>query len=220
MKVSIIVLAHKDRGWLDRAILSAKAQNFDDYEIILSSDGNPDLEEYAKRHNIRFSLSMPETNYSTAFNLAVKRASGEWIKGIDDDDEITEDCLKYLYREAKECDLVYANAFHILNDKITRMYRGPAEVSINNFLPVVTNPLHWSTVLFNRQRFLDCGGFDDTIVYSDEYELYLNMLSKGYKFRHCDKVVCYYRIHNQQKTATIRPLREKEIPYIKQKYGL
>jgi len=218
--ISIIILAHKDRGWLDEAIHSAKIQSYQNTEIILSSDGNPDLKEYADRHGIDFLLNMPEKNYSTALNNAVNKARGEWIKCLDDDDMLTEDCLMHLWNDRAGADIIHGNAFHIREGEITRLHRGPAQVTKDSFLPLITNPLHWSTVLFNRQKFIDCGGFDENITYSDEYEFYLNAISKGYRFVHCDKVVCYYRLHNQQKTNTIRPLREQEIFYIKTKYKL
>ena len=217
-KISIVILAHKDRGWLDDAIISAKSQIYKDYEIILSSDGNPSLKEYADHYGIGFCLNMPEKNYSAALNNAVHQAKGEWIKCVDDDDMLTPYALSLLSQYTEYGDLVYGNSFYIRDDEIKRFHRAPASVSIKDFLPIVTNPLHWSTVLFNREKFIQSGGFDENITYSDEYEFYLNTISKGWKYVNCDAAICYYRLHDQQKTCTIRPMREEEIPYLKEKY--
>ena len=48
MKVSVIIPVVYNRGWLDACIKSAINQDFDDYEIILASDGNPDMEDLCR----------------------------------------------------------------------------------------------------------------------------------------------------------------------------
>ncbi len=47
-KVSVIITAVTDRGYLQRAIDSVKEQDFTDYEIILAGDGNLELMKTAK----------------------------------------------------------------------------------------------------------------------------------------------------------------------------
>jgi glycosyltransferase involved in cell wall biosynthesis len=51
-KITIIVSAYTDRGWLDKAILSAINQDYPDKEVILSSDGNWQLKDYADKYRI------------------------------------------------------------------------------------------------------------------------------------------------------------------------
>ena len=88
--VSVIISAHKDRGWLDNAIKSTLGQRLPDYEVILSSDGNEDLRVYAEKYGIKFSLS-PKKNHCAALNNAVRMAQGTWIKEVHDDDELMPD---------------------------------------------------------------------------------------------------------------------------------
>lgn len=201
MKVSIIVSAYKDRGWLDAAILSAKAQRFDDFEVILSSDGNSDLKSYADKHEILFSLA-DKGNHSTALNTAVEMAQGEWIKEVHDDDTLDANCLKNLWVARGDFDILHANAYdYFETKKWNRIYRPPRDIKILNLLPVITCPIHAATIFFKREVFLKVGGFDPNVNCSEEYEFYINLFSHGYKFGYCDSVVANYRYHDESVTA-------------------
>jgi teichuronic acid biosynthesis glycosyltransferase TuaG len=199
MKVSIIISAHKDRGFLDECILSAKNQTFKDYEIILSSDGNPDLMFCAEKHGINFIIT-PKSNHSTALNHAMIHAQGDWIKEIHDDDLLMPDCLTDLYKWKGDCDLIYANAINF-SGKNESIYRSPVKIELSDLLPAVTNPINGSSVLFKRDVFLKAGGFDTKLIYSEDYDFYLNLLTKGYKFGYVDSVVSKYRIHEDRQTT-------------------
>jgi glycosyltransferase involved in cell wall biosynthesis len=209
MKVSIIVSAYKERGWLDDAILSAKAQRFDDFEVILSSDGNPDLRYYAIKHEIKFSLA-EKGNHSTALNKAVNLAQGEWIKECHDDDTLDPNCLEDLWSARGDFDILHANAFNFRGDR-QWVYRPPRNVTILNLMPVITCPIHAATIFFKREAFLKVGGFDPNVNCSEEYEFYINLFSHGYKFGYCDSVVANYRYHDDSVTKGNTPLKRLAI---------
>ena len=75
MKVSIIITVVRDRGWLEEAIQSALNQDYTDYEVILASDGNPEMKKYADKWGLEFSLSNGN-RFSVNFNKAAKIAKG------------------------------------------------------------------------------------------------------------------------------------------------
>lgn len=199
MKVSIIISAHKDRGFLDEAILSAKRQMLKDYEIILSSDGNPMLGTYARKHKIEF-VCGAKSNHSTALNRAVQFAKGTWIKECHDDDLLLPNCLIDLYAWKGDCDFIYADAINF-NGKAESIYRSPVKVELCDLLPAVTNPINSSTIFYKRQVFLDSGGFDTSLEYTEDYDFYLNLLTKGYKFGYVNAIVSRYRIHEDRQTS-------------------
>ena len=105
-KITVIITAWKDRGWINDAIISAKDQTFKDYDIIFVSDGNPDLKVYADNHDIQFYL-VPKSSYCYAVNYAVYVARGKWIKILHDDDLLHPNCLRDLYDARGDSDLVY-----------------------------------------------------------------------------------------------------------------
>jgi len=218
VKVTIIVSAHKERGFLYEALDSAMGQPFNDYEIILSSDGNAELETVAKKYDIKFCLS-PKKNHSAALNNAVKMAKGEWIKECHDDDFLTINCLQDLWNCREDADIVYANAVNFRDGEHSgRIYKPPPIVTLQTFLPVIHNPVHAATIFFKRQMFLDVGGFDPECYHAEEYEFYLNIITKGYRFKYCDSTVAWYRLHPGQDTYLLNAKRAQMQEYINNKF--
>lgn len=221
-EISLIIVAYKDRGWLDDAIESAKNQTFRDFEVILCSDGNPKLECFAHKHNIDFVLS-PKKNWSACFNLAVSRCKGKFIKWLDDDDLLTPNCLKDLYYGIRGNDVAYANAINFSRDEEI-IYRSPKGLGYDDFFPLIKhigiNRLHGGTVLIRKDAFQMVGGADENLRKVEEYDLWLNFLSHGFTFIHVDSVVVKYRQHPESNTAN-KTLQEKRniYLYLMQKYG-
>src|SRR5512133_3088728 len=186
--ISVIISAYKDRGWLDDCINSVKRQTFKDYEVILSSDGNEELRQYADKNHFIFSLS-PKGNHSSALNNAVRVASGEWIKEVHDDDLITENCLTDLWNARGDYDLIYANAVNFagLNEDM-KPYKSPAGITLKDLLPVITCPIHAASWMVRTDVFRKVGGFDVNVDCSEEYEFYINLLTKGHRFRYCNSI--------------------------------
>jgi glycosyltransferase involved in cell wall biosynthesis len=215
--ISLIIVAYKDRGWLDDTIESAKNQTFRDYEVILCSDGNPKLGVFAQKHNIDFILA-EKKNWSHCFNLAVNHCSGDWIKWLDDDDLLTPNCLNDLYQGTGTADMVYANAINFDAVK-EQLYKSPVGLSLKDFLPIVTNRLHGGTVLIKKTAFNEIGGMDENLFFAEEYDFYLNMLIKGKTFTHVDSTVVKYRKHADTNSERKTPEIEKQIKeYLIKKY--
>ena len=217
--ITVVVSAHRDRGYLDDCIKSVLGQSFPyPFQILLSSDGNGDLASYASKYSIDFILS-DKGGHSRALNNAVKAARGAWIKEVHDDDLLTKDCLWNLWEARGAGDIVYGDAEHVRNGRSFHTHKSPQSVDIRSFLPVMTNPVHGATLLFKRDVFLKIGGFDPNLEYAEEYEFYFNLLSHGYVFEYCDSVVALYRVHAGQQTRSFSaPLIARTRRYIESKY--
>ena len=222
-KITVIISAHKERGFLESAIRSAMTQTFTDYEIILSSDGNPDLKRYATKYGLKFCLT-EKKSHSSALNHAVKIASGEWIKEVHDDDLLEPNCLKDLYNGRAEADLIYANAtnFTLHSPTILKIWthRPPVTITLIDLLPVTRCLINGATIFYKRDAFLKVGGFDPDLHYSEEYEFYLNLLTHGYKFKYVNSFVARYRVHHdQQSTSLNQQQREMNMHIVKKLRG-
>jgi len=213
-KISVIIQGHKDRGFFDECITSVFDQTFSDYEIILSSDGNPELERYAEKYGIQFSLS-PKHNHSLSVDRAIKMSSGEWVKVLDDDDLLLPTSLQDCW-DNRIADMIQGNAKLIRSDGV-HLYKGK-EITLRSLLPLITNPINWATVFFSREGYNKSGGFDPIVHFANDYDLYLSFLSKGLKIGYVDKTLGIYRIHdtNMSKNCTYFKVGEKA--YLENKY--
>ena len=213
-KITVIITAHQDRGWIDDAILSAKNQTFSDYDIILTSDGNPSLAKFAKKHSIKFCYTK-KGNWGTAVNNAVKTVRSEWIKVLHDDDLLKPNCLGDLYNSRGDASLVYANV-EIFTESSSRIYKPPARIELKDML--LNNPINWAGVMFKRDALTEVGGFDPLLQFANDKGLYLSMLSADHKFVYCDKVVASFRKHDTQLTGHQPEARRKDLIYLSNKY--
>ena len=95
---SIIVPVYKAEKYLKRCIDSILAQDCTDWELILVDDGSPDssdamCDEYAA-HDKRIKVfHKPNGGVSSARNLGLENATGEWIMFVDADDILESNAL-------------------------------------------------------------------------------------------------------------------------------
>lgn len=103
-KVSVILPVYNSEDTIEKTIRSVLAQTYKNIEIIVINDGSTDetekicksLEE--KNHNIRY-FKIENSGVSTARNIAIQKATGEYIAFIDSDDEYHENFIKYMLND-------------------------------------------------------------------------------------------------------------------------
>lgn len=106
-KISIIVPIYNVENYLCRCIDSILAQSFADFELILVDDGSPDgsgqiCDEYAAKDSRVRVFHKPNGGVSSARNLGLDNACGQWIAFIDPDDYVDIDYLNELYSLLEE----------------------------------------------------------------------------------------------------------------------
>ena len=92
-KLSIIIPIYNAEKYLERCLDSVLNQSFQDYELLLIDDGSTDrsaeiCDSYAK-HDERIKVFHKENGgVSSARNMGLDNATGEWIYFVDADDEV------------------------------------------------------------------------------------------------------------------------------------
>ncbi len=107
-KISIIIPVYKAESTLRRCIDSVLSQTYTNFELILVDDGSPDdcgkiCDAYSSADNRIYVIHKANGGVSSARNLGIKRAQGEFITFIDSDDYVSINYLKNLV--SKEADL-------------------------------------------------------------------------------------------------------------------
>lgn len=118
--ISIIVPIFKVELGIHRCIKSILNQSYTDWELLLIDDGSPDnsgviCDEYSAKDTRIKVYHKKNGGVSSARNLGLENANGEWVVFIDGDDTITKDHLK-LIAENPEHDLV---VFGMATDRFT-----------------------------------------------------------------------------------------------------
>ena len=113
--ISIIVPVYKAENYLNKCVESIILQNYKRWELLLVNDGSPDscgvlCDNWAKRDDRIRVLHKANGGVSSARNMGLEFAKGDWICFIDSDDYVDEEYLNNLFSPIDtHTDLVYAN---------------------------------------------------------------------------------------------------------------
>ena len=124
-KISIIVPVYKAEPYLKKCIDSILNQTFKDFELILVDDGAPDrcgeiCDEYALKDSRIKIIHKENGGQSSARNVGLDIAQGEYIGFVDSDDWIEPDMYKKLFKLLKNdnVDMVICNINSIKDKKL------------------------------------------------------------------------------------------------------
>ena len=112
MDVSIIIPVYNAAGKLSRCLDSLLMQDFNDFECLMvddgSTDGSADICDRYVHKDTRFRVIHKQNGgVSSARNMALEQARGEWIVFVDSDDSITANHLSsFLSKADKNIDWV------------------------------------------------------------------------------------------------------------------
>ena len=100
--ISVIVPVYNVEKYLNKCIDSIINQTYKNLEIILVDDGSQDssgkiCDEYTKKDNRIKVIHKENGGVSSARNIGLNNATGEWIAFIDADDWVDEEYLQTLF---------------------------------------------------------------------------------------------------------------------------
>ena len=104
--ISIIVPVYKAEKYIDRCVKSIISQTYRVWELILIDDGSPDssgelCEKWSKRDNRIRVIHKNNGGVSSARNLGIENASGNWVTFVDSDDWISPNYLAFFIDNLK-----------------------------------------------------------------------------------------------------------------------
>lgn len=122
--ISIVIPAYNAEATLGRCLDSILAQTYPDFEALVVDDGSSDrtltiAEAYAARDPRIKPLHKENGGVSSARNLALLKAKGEYIAFCDSDDEVKPDWLKDFADNAHGVDIVIQDIDYIYPDEKT-----------------------------------------------------------------------------------------------------
>ena len=179
--VSAVIPTYNRAATIGRAINSVLAQTYPVRELIIADDGSTDDTEHIMRacedDRIVYHRMPVNGGAATARNAGVRLASSPLIAFLDSDDVWMPDKLEkqMAYLETHpDCKLVYCKfRYHENSDDDYGPFRDldgrKMEGDIRLEL-LERNTIGTPTVLVNRESFLSCGGFDDTLRSLEDWE--------------------------------------------------
>lgn len=208
--VSVIINCYNGEKYLREAIDSVIAQTYTNWEIIFwdnqSTDGTRAIVESYNNPKIHYIYAPTHTPLGEARNLAVEKASGEYINFLDVDDYwdkmklqiqmesiATSPNISFVFSnfEIKLSSESYNRATYSLFKRIQKK-----EISEDIYNELLHgNFIVFSSVLFNKNLFLSVGGINPVFEQNEDYDILLKCSNKQ-KALYVRYPLTFYRIHS------------------------
>jgi glycosyltransferase involved in cell wall biosynthesis len=184
LRITAILTTHRRPALLLRALRSLAAETRQPDEILVVEDGAEASTAEAVRQSgvpcrlIRQTMG----SVSKARNLGLRRAQGDWVIYLDDDDVAYPNRCQELEAAALEsgCPLVYGSTLKILPGieyhVPTHHPTGAGPAGFQDFLRCMP---HTNSILFRKADLLACGGFEESSSYFSDWVALLHILDQS-----------------------------------------
>lgn len=199
--ISIIVPVYNVEKYLSRCIDSVLKQTYTDFELLLIDDGSPDksgeiCDEYALK-DLRVRVFHKENGgVSSARNLGLDHAVGDFVMFVDSDDWIAADCLELCIKEIyeKDLDALQFGFAMVWDDRQTYRIKdrtdvlsGDKYINNNNFNVSAGGGIYRTDIIrFKNIRF------NESIKYAEDQLFILSFLKNAKRIMYKDVVLYYY----------------------------
>lgn len=180
---SVLMPVYNRETLVARAIESVVEQTCGDWELVIVDDGSTDatplvLADFARRDPRIRVIRQPNGGAASARERAAGEARGEWFTCLESDDLWLHDALEHFatYAAAHPAARFLYGYHHRLRGEQAEYLRGrmqdrPTDVH-DVFASVFLNPI----CVCHRRELRDLvGGYDTTLRFCDDYDLYLRM---------------------------------------------
>jgi glycosyltransferase involved in cell wall biosynthesis len=210
---SVVVAAYQVADVVSDALESLRRQTVPPQEVIVCDDGSTDALEEALapyRDEIVF-VRKCHGGEASAKNAAAARASGDFVVILDADDAFLPTRLEALAELAQlrpDLDILTTDAYLVADGRrVRRNYdrRWRFEVA-DQRRAILQRNFVFGHAAVRRERLLEHGGFDESILWTTDWDLWLRLILDGSRVGAVDEPLALYRVRETSLTAKRREL--------------
>lgn len=204
--ISIIVPVYNAEKTISKCIESIKGQIYIDWELLLVDDGSKDsslriCNEYASKDERIKVFHKENGGVSSARNMGLDNAQGNWVMFVDSDDWITDDGLHIDFSLLKE-DIILFSYYNNKNENNELIIPMSSDCVINSPIKlkqIYCSYLHngifktiWSKLF--RRNLIDDLRFDELIPIGEDHLFLLEYLARVKTLRFISKPLYVYSL--------------------------
>jgi glycosyltransferase involved in cell wall biosynthesis len=225
--ISVITPSFRCAPFIRECIESVLAQNYPNFEHIIIDGASKDgtLEILKEYPHLKW-ISEPDGGEAEALNKALPMIGGDIIGWLNADDYYLEGVFKTVAREMDPLE-----GRHLVYGKTNIIDENGFFVGVRVPIVPVTLPslvrwfchlhIYQPSMFFSKALVDDVGPFREDLLFSIDYDYWLRISSKGYKFLFIDQVFANARlIRSTGKSISPSSLKEKDwlkvsLPYVR-----
>lgn len=216
--VSVVVISYNSAFTIEETLQSIYVQSYENLELIISDDCSSDstldiCRQFVEDKGGRFvdvRICSPERNtgISVNCNRGCALAKGEWVKIIAGDDILLPHCITSFYDHTLKFpnDYFFFSNIELFGGKVdqasvdiweqrvsvfgvckTAYQQNVHLTSSWNFVPAATS-------FMNLSIFRQLGGFDESLLFIEDYPFWIKVTGAGYRLSFVPEVLVLYRI--------------------------
>lgn len=225
--VSVAVMAYNSAETIVETLESVKAQTYQRLELVIGDDGSRDrtvelCKTWIETNRSRFErvelLANPINQGTSAnYNRVMDVCRGEWVKDLDGDDILTEDCITQFIgyiRENPNAEYIFCRVQPFCEQGGKIVLKDTDSFNYNFFalspneqlrhLLFAQNCIPSPGLFYKLSRVQEVGlRNDERIPLMEDWPKWINALRKGLCFSFVDKTLVMYRIGNGISTSPI-----------------
>ena len=180
--VSILILCRNYEQYLEKAVKSAEAQTYPNCEVLVFHDSC----------DKPFTQDHPQGE-ARMRNIAADRAKGEYLLYLDADDYIEPQAVETMFSIAEPNTVITCwTQFFEGSNMLYKAGKGMNKYAPKDFL---TENRTTITCLLPKNIWREVGGFDTKCPGYPDWEFWIRVAWKGFKFKTANEILFNYRIH-------------------------
>lgn len=188
--------------WLKKTIESVQNQVYPEWELCIVDDCSPKsevrdlLSQFAiSDKRIRIKFAEKNGGISSASNIALQMAKGEYVALLDHDDELTKDALFWMVNEINDhpdSDIIYSDECKICDTEKQNVFDF---IFKPDWSPeMMFNVMYIGHLTVYKKTLIDSvGGFRSHFDFSQDYDLALRATEKTCNIRHIERILYLWR---------------------------
>lgn len=200
-RISVLLAVHNGERFLREAIQSVIEQTYRNFELLIGFNGTIDQSRTIARaiidDRVRIFDYGTDKGKAKTLNKLLKEASGEWICIQDDDDVWLKEKLVTQVRLAERYDVIGTFIEYI--DADGRMIGAPKLARSNSAIRrrslAGINQIANTSSMIRGTALKSANGWDENFDGIEDYDLWLRLMRRGYKFRNIPRVLVRHRLH-------------------------
>jgi hypothetical protein len=211
--LSVVVAAYQVADVIGEALDSLRHQTVAPHEVVVCDDGSTDsLDDALSGYLAEIELvRTPHGGEAAAKNVAAARAHGDFLVILDADDVFLPrrlEALGELARLRPDLDILTTDAYLVANGRrVRRNYdRRWRFETADQRRAILQRNFVFGHAAVRRERFLAHGGFDESILWTTDWDLWLRLMLDGSTAGVVDEPLALYRLRETSLTARRREL--------------
>ena len=206
MKISVIVPVYNVEKYIRKCLDSLVNQTFKDFEVILVNDGSTDtsqniIDEYLPKYPFIHAYKKENGGMSSARNVGLEYATGEYIAFVDSDDYVEMFFLEKMYQRMIDTnsDVVICD-YYALNEEEKRTIKCHMQFSPEDKKEyLLSPPMVWNKLI--KKDIMDKIRFKEGIFYED-LDICVRMLPYINKVSFVDEPLYNYYLQHSGSVMT------------------